>query len=259
MSEQNLKNKPLVEAILEVRWNNVAQAGSPMPFDPNYSLLLGRFSERIEKDYPIHEQLPNAQVPDVMAQFMVQHRFRKVANAWPVVQIGPGIITVNDTVAYTWETFKPLCVHTVTKLFEAYPETEKLNFKIQDITLRYLDAVKLDFGRENVFSFLKEKMKTTLDLPNNLFVETDIESKPLGFNWQTTFAHKSIGVVTLRFWTGMIQNVPSLIWETCVQTTPDKVPAIPDGFSEWVENAHTVTHNLFFKLIDGELREQFDK
>jgi uncharacterized protein (TIGR04255 family) len=258
MTAENLKNKPLVEAILEVRWNiSNDPVKFPLGFDPNNTLLLGRFSERAEKDYPVRELLPNSQVPDIMVPFMVQHRFRKSPNGWPLVQIGPGIMTVNETAGYTWATFKPLCENAVKYLFEAYPD--KNSFKAQDVVLRYIDAVDVDFEKENIFSFLEKKMKTTISLPENLFAGTDIEANPRGFNWQVSFFYKKVGNITVQFGMGVSNNKPSLIWETLVQSTPNILLAVPSDFSVWLENAHNVTHDLFFKLIDGELKERFSK
>ena len=106
MSQKELKNKPLVEAILELRWKLSIQG-----IDPHYSLLLGRFPERIEAKYPLHEPLPNAQFSDAMMPYILQHRFRPGLNKWPLIQIGPGVMTVNETEGYTWDKFKELCIY----------------------------------------------------------------------------------------------------------------------------------------------------
>ena len=53
MPRQDLKNKPLVEAILELRWALSTTEIPGAAEDPNYRLLLGRFSERVQKEYPI--------------------------------------------------------------------------------------------------------------------------------------------------------------------------------------------------------------
>lgn len=99
MSQANLANPPLVEALVEVRW----ELDSPAPgvsLDPNYKILLGRFYDRVRADYPFHEQLPMSLAPDELTGYQVQHRFRLAADAWPLVQLGPGILSLNDTAAY---------------------------------------------------------------------------------------------------------------------------------------------------------------
>ncbi|MBP8986104.1 MAG: TIGR04255 family protein [Syntrophobacterales bacterium] len=76
---KELKNKPLVEAILEIRWKLQGLPSGPQ-VDPHYKLLLGRLFDRMLKDYPEHEQLPTANVPDELVGHVVQHRFRVAAS-----------------------------------------------------------------------------------------------------------------------------------------------------------------------------------
>src|SRR5947209_1729030 len=125
MPRRTLVKKPLVEAILEVRWAlETKQPGTQI--DPQYKLLLGRFQERVRDRYPEYEQLPAAALPDELIPYNVQHRFRRNANGWPLVQLGPGLLTVNETETYDWTTFRPLTLEAFQKLFEAYPQPERL-------------------------------------------------------------------------------------------------------------------------------------
>ena len=93
----NLKNKPLIEAIFEIRWKLQEGPEKGMRIDPHYKLLIGRIYEKIKDKYTFHEQLPTASMPDEIAGYIIQHRFRKKENEWPLIQLGPGIITLNDT------------------------------------------------------------------------------------------------------------------------------------------------------------------
>lgn len=87
MMRKILKNKPLVEAIFELRWN--LQEPSPgMRVDPHYKLLIGRLYDKLNDEYPFHEQLPTATMPDEIAGYVVRHRFRKDKDKWPLIQIG---------------------------------------------------------------------------------------------------------------------------------------------------------------------------
>ena len=256
MPRKELKNKPLVEAILELKWALPPQATPGIEGDPHYRLLLGRFSERVEGDYPFHEPLPTAQIPDAMAAHMVQHRFRTSEGKWPLVQIGPGVMTVNETDGYTWDDFKNRCVRAVGNLFDAHPAKQK--FAVQDLTLRYIDAVEVDFTQESVFKFLREKMKTEISLPAALFEGGRVNGSPTAFNWHASFPHDDPGgLVTLRFAVGQRSGKPALIWETLVQAARERIPAIPDGFPGWLTKAHGLTDDWFFKLIAGELERRF--
>ena len=252
---KELKNKPLVEAIFEVRWK--LQGISPAPqIDPHYKLLLGRLFDRVLKDYPEHEPLPTANVPDEMVGHVVQYRFRVAANRWPLIQIGPGVFTVNSTDDYKWSDFRLRVLDAVKKFYDAHPKVEELN--ITNLILRYIDAVDFDFGVNNVFLFLKDKLKLNITLPDSLFSGTGVESKPNGFMCQCSF--KSLqpkGIINLRFATGQRNNVPAVVWETTVESAGDDLPEMPACFDSWLDTAHDLTDNWFFKMIEGELERRF--
>lgn len=256
MPHKDLKNKPLVEAILEIKWRLPSQSEPASQVDHHYRLLLGRFSERIQSDYSFHEPLPTSQIPDGMVAHMAQHRFRVGKEAWPLIQIGPGLMTVNETAGYTWSDFRRRCEAAVTHLFNAHPS--KSEFQVQDLTLRYIDAVEVDFENEGIFSFLSDKMKTRISLPESLSAGGRVSQNPSAFFWQTSFRHNEPGgLMTLRFAMGQHMGKPSLIWEILVQTIQDKIPRMPDDFPRWLEKAHELTDDWFFKLIEGELERRF--
>ena len=256
MNSTELKNKPLVEAILEFKWRLPTQTPAGIETDPHYRLLLGRFSEKVESDYPFHEPLPTTQIPDAMVAHMAQHRFRTSQDGWPLVQVGPGLMTVNETSGYRWSDFKERCEKAIRSLTDSHPA--KSQFDAQDLALRYIDSVDIDFSKENVFSFLREKMKTSISLPDSLFSDGQVKREPTAFNCQMSFpADSPVSIVTLRFAIGSHRKKPALIWETLVQAANAHVPKIPDGFSAWLDAAHNLTDDWFFKLIDGELRERF--
>jgi len=256
MCNKDLKNKPLVEALLELKWLLSPQEGSDLRIDPHYRLLLGRFSERIQSDYPFHEPLPTSEIPDTMGAHMAQHRFRRSKGSWPLLQIGPGLMTVNATDDYTWPDFQRRCEGAVANLFDAHPCKSEL--KVTDLTLRYIDAVDVDFQNESVFQFLIDKMKTEIKLPESLFEGVNISNVPSAFNWQASFPHDIPGgFITLRFAMGQRGRNSALLWETLVQTNRDRIPEMPEGFGEWLSKAHDLTDDWFFKMIRGELQRRF--
>jgi uncharacterized protein (TIGR04255 family) len=256
MPRTELKNKPLVEAIFELRWDLPIKSGPGFASDPNYRILLGRFFERVNTEYPSHTQLALASLPDDMAPFSVQHQFRVKENGWPLVQIGPGIITANDTDGYTWTDFKRRCESIVEILFAVYPKREEL--KIEDVTLRYLDAIECDFESESVFRFLHDKMKINVELPGNLFKDLQVESDPSSFTWQVSFPCKSPeGALTVGFAMGQKASKPAFIWQTVIQSKGPEAPDVRERFSAWLDGAHAITADWFFKLIEGELERRF--
>lgn len=250
-----LKDKPLVEAILDIKWK--LQGAPPGPqIDPHYKLLLGRLFDRMLKDYPEHEQLPAANFPDELVGHVVQHRFRIAQNAWPLVQIGPGVFTLNSTDDYTWSDFRSRAISAFGKLYDAHPKVDDLI--ITNMTLRYIDAVDYDFINENVLEFLKEKLKVGLTLPESLFEDTGVDNKPSSFTSQCSYkCIKPKGKINIRFATGQKSGRSAVIWETTIETTEEDLPALPQNFEIWLDEAHAITDDWFFKLIDGDLRRRF--
>jgi len=256
VSRKALKYKPLVEAILELRWRLPDAASPGIESDPHYRLLLGRISERVQGEYPYHEPLPTTQVPDSMVPHMAQHRFRASVAGWPLIQIGPGLMTVNETDGYAWDSFRARCVRAVDCLWNAHPARHALI--VQDLTLRYIDAVEVEPARDSVLEFLSANMRTSIALPDALFEDGRVDRNPAAFSWQASFPHGDPGgLVTLRFAMGSQRGRPALIWETLVQAASDRIPSMPDQFAAWVERAHDLADDWFFKLIEGDLERRF--
>lgn len=257
MQRKALKNKPLVEAIFESRWD-LQESSTGAKEDPHYKLLIGRLYDKLEGEYPFHEQLPTAAIPDEIAGYVVQHRFRKDRDAWPLVQIGPGVVTVNDTEGYVWEDFERKVMRVVGVLFEAYPESRK-NLRFNRLLLRYIDAIVFDYGKKDVFRFLHEQLKTRVDLYQNLFGPTRVDKVPAGLDLRFSFAStQPKGAIHLRFVRGKKRESDALIWETMVASVAEDVPKVQDEIAVWIKEAHDLTDDWFFKLAEGELLRRFE-
>jgi uncharacterized protein (TIGR04255 family) len=256
VKRKDLNNKPLVEAILELKWVlQQGKQGTQFPFDTGYRLLLGRFFEKVKAEYPAHKALPTASVPDEMVAGMAQHRFQTKPDGWPLIQLGPGVLTVNETLGYTWEFFSKRCEKAVTHLLEAYPTDG--GPKVDELTLWYINAVEFDYPKDDLFKFLEDKMKVKIHLPDSLFTGISVDKVPASFNWEVAYPiNKPKGQIKLRFRTGVKQDVPAIIWETLVVSKGTDQPTLKD-FGEWLASAHEATDEWFFKLIEGELEKRF--
>lgn len=254
MTAKHLKNKPLVEAIIEMRW--ALQESPNMQVDPHYKILLGRLFDRISSEYQKHQPLPAASIPDEMVGYIVQHQFRIRENEWPLVQIGPGIITLNETTAYMWDDFGNRAKKVISGFYDAYPDRESL--RVNNLLLRYINAIEFDYVKESLITFLNEKMSVITGLPKTLFTNRKVSETPIGLNWQATFLLEDPkGVIHLKYATGKKAEAPALIFELSVQSVGKDVPCMPEGFDNWIERAHGVIEDWFFKLIEGELERRF--
>lgn len=257
MTRKILKNKPLVEAIFELRWE-LQEPALGMKIDPHYKLLIGRLYDKLNDEYPFHEQLPAATIPDEIAGYIVQHRFRKDKDKWPLVQIGPGIITVNDTEGYVWEDFEKRIIQAINIIFGVYPES-KHNLKVNRLLLRYIDAITFDFEKDDIFISLEEQLKIRINLYQKLFEGTRVEKSPLGLDLRFSFASRQPkGAIRLRLVRGKRGESDTLIWETMVESVSEDVPKVQNEIADWIKEAHDLTNDWFFKLIEGELLRRFE-
>jgi uncharacterized protein (TIGR04255 family) len=259
MLSPTLAHAPLVEAILEIRWRLRTDPKLPgAAFDPKYKLLVGRLYDQLKTDYPFHEPLPTALMPDEMLNYLVQHRFRTAANRWPLIQVGPGIVTLNDTEAYNWDDFSQRGQRLLQCLSEVYPD-ETWPLTVVGLQLRYIDAIAFDFSAENVFEFISTHLKVQMGFASPLFADTPIQPHPesldMAFNFPTTLPQ---GICRLHFARGHKNGQDALIWETIVMSEgADLFKTTPDDFHVWLTGAHDLTHTLFFKMISGPLEAKF--
>jgi uncharacterized protein (TIGR04255 family) len=144
----------------------------------------------------------------------------------------------------------------VDKLFEAHPKPSDL--KIESLLLRYIDAVEFDYPKNDLSEFLREKMKVAISLPDSLFANQEVQKHPVFLGLQSVFlCHNPKGLITVRFSSGQKDSRPALLWETLVESKGTDVPTMPKGFANWIDAAHTITDDWFFKLIEGELERRF--
>lgn len=209
-------------------------------------------SERLSSKYPYYEKLPTARIPADIAAFVVQHRFRTAAQTWPLVQIGPGIVTLNDGVNYKWSDFKQRAIDLLQAVFATHPQ--KADIQVESVLLRYMDAESFDFNSENALMFLREKLKVNVELPKALFEGERVRSQPEGLNLQMVHAcTRPKGTINLTVATGQHQDRKAVIWDTSVLSRGEAAPRLPDDAETWLDAAHSLTHDWFFKLIEGEL------
>jgi uncharacterized protein (TIGR04255 family) len=118
--------------------------------------------------------------------------------------------------------------------------------------------VKFQFKENDPLAFITDNLRINLAFPKELFENTPISKTPSGLNAFFSFPVKSPkGNLNLRIATGTTEKEDAIIWETIVKTDSTDVPKMPDEFEEWFKSAHGITHNLFFHMIEGPLKEHF--
>lgn len=195
-----LSNKPLAEAIFELRWkldtNNA---------DPGFSLLLGRYFDRLGEVFPEVENLPAMVFPEGMTPYTPRHRLRKSKNGWPLTQLGPGILSVNEAEGYTWDRYRPMLKIAVQAFLGSYPR-KQFPLVLEQVMLRYINVIPLNRMKEeeSIIRFLKEQLHTTVAVDTRLFDNPELADYPTSLNVQMTYPLNNLpGAGTLSFATGM--------------------------------------------------------
>lgn len=252
---RKLANKPLVEAIFELRWQLKVSAQGIPPHDPGFRIALGKYYDNVRKNYPVMVDLPTTQIPEDMTAYAVRHQFRAAENQWPLTQLGPGILSVNETQGYTWGTFEPRLQAAVGAIYASYP-SEIYPFKPTSVQLRYIDAIELDAEKSNPVTFLREYLHTNIQVDPRI----DSSEEPAKFRLNLTFPLSSpIGVGVLSFASGVHQSRPAIILDTSIRSDGDDAPKKQADFAAWFSDAHAVVERWFFTLCRGKLLERFEK
>jgi uncharacterized protein (TIGR04255 family) len=254
---QELFNKPLVEAIFELRWGLIGTDMISSMRDPGFKILLGRFYDKVKEKYPTIIELPSSQMPEEMMPYIVRHQFQTANDTWPLLQIGPGILSANDTSGYTWPRFKDNLSHALCAVYSSYP-MDIHQFLPTQVALRYINAIPLDPSRVNLIDYLKQNLHTNIGLEASLSSTVLNIAQPSQLNLNLIFPMQSpSGECGISVSTGKNGDEQALIWQLDAQAVGAAVPSDQGFLLEWVETAHSVIETWFERLSEGELLSSF--
>lgn len=241
----------LCEAIFELRWALAAPAPDVAALDPGFELLLGRLFERLRDDYPDAVNLPAAGLPASGSGWAVRHQFRSAGRSWPLVQVGPGVLTLNDAGRFDWNRLGPRLQRSVAALFETYP-AELHPLRPVAIALRILEAAPLDAERTPLLHALRDRLHTSLRLDPALFEDPGVAAEPSGLDFRISFPLQRVeGQGTLALSTARDQHGPRLLWQLEASALGEGVPKDPESIQPWAERAQAVLTHWLGTLGDG--------
>ena len=252
----DLANKPLVEALFELRWKlDENQARGTTAF----RLLFGRYYDRIRATYPEVEDLPASAVPESMTPYIVRHRFRTAKDQWPVTQIGPGIMSVNETEKYRWEPFRKRIEETSQAIFDGFPR-EMSPFEPTQAELRYINMIPYEVWNGGITEFIAKNLHTTIKLDDRLFNGPPKTGNERGLDFSISYRlTKPQATGTLSFATGANEDKTGILWQLIIRSYPGHVPDTHEKIMSWSDEAHDVVDSWFFTLARGSLMETFDR
>jgi len=237
---RKLPKAPLVEVVIELRWKITSKeelAGVQYLYGDLYNELKGK--------YPFRESIHPVEFPLEMTVNQPVHRFRAEKDGYPLLQVGPGIITLNIIDAkYYWDTFFNDAKELLHTFFNIYP----LNNTIAPAIL-YIDFFPFAFSENDVHKFINQKFNVTF---GQSFFETD--KLPADFNMG--FAYNiDLGDLRVNFQKGKNQNTEGILLQTRINGNPAKPNN--ENINIWLNEAHELSSNLFKQLTKGELYESF--
>lgn len=248
----NLNPPPLIEAIFELRWGEVA------PGEFNYtqeeqSLFAGKISaSAASRGFTRCETMKQAGAP-ISLPMIVSHRFRTAENKWPCYQVGLGLFTANQVAeGYAWLSFKET-IATGVKIYNQ-AESEKLNLAKDtlQLILRYQDAFFPD-AKETVKNYLNNHFNIEAGLPGSFIENEKLDGEKGSINIQfNTNTITPKGHIVIKIADAIINGRPGLLMETVV--TSRAKDAIDGDLSEeallsWVEEAHYLQKHAFKTLV----------
>jgi len=258
---KDLPNKPLREAIFDIRWglhdkDDQAQQDKKVQYDKGFNLLVGVFFNKVNAEYGEVVNLPATQIPEDMAPYIVRHQFKSKDGGWPLIQLGPGILTFNETQKYSWPNFKEQLESTVTNLYDSYP-VGIAEFSPIQLSLKYINAIPLDEENKNLLDLISSDLHTEIQLDESLFGE-NIQKSPTRLSLDLAFPlDDPKGKISLTIASGKMNKKSALIFQFEVTTDPEGVPGSKEEIFIWIEKAHKIIENWFFSLIRGKLHDSY--
>lgn len=252
-----LLHPPVVEVIFELRWEIENDQQNGRMRDPSYPMMYGRLYERLKKDFPVIEDLPSVQAHPEATPYVPRHRMRKDKNGYPLVQVGPGIITINDAKGYSWSSFRSLILRVVESVLDLYPQ-ENLPLNFIKAEIRYVNGIRFDMAKENPLAFLAEKLHMKVELDPELFVLNGLHERPNAVGLNLAYAlEKPMANLAISANLGQFEGKPAIIQQTLIHSFGEMVPSDVDGFGPWLEESHQVAENCFQVFCKGELMGKF--
>ncbi len=261
----HLWNPPLVEAWIEIRWRLIPEEQPEFMRDEGFPFALGTFYNNVREKFGFRKDLPASKAPPNMLPHVVRHQFRIDEDSWPVLQLGPGVATVNFTSPYSWPEFKNTALYLRSKLVEAYAD---FMLETQSISLKYRNAEPFSHGSDSALDFLRQKLNTDIELPLHIPGQLGIASHSVNTNLEISFELKepqgrgSIQIVTaVKQDQEDLEKPEFILFELRVISSDHEAPDITSegDFERWLSSAHDVIHEWFFTLVEGELRQKYEK
>jgi uncharacterized protein (TIGR04255 family) len=243
-----LPKAPLQEVIFEVKWDLDINPQANQLYDSGIEAAVGQLKSAVKDHFPVFKRRYPIDFPVQMLNYQVIYQYWKSEQIWPVLQLGPGIFSINDTdKEYTWSgTFFPLLKKSLSWLEDSYEK--HLNYISS--SLRYIDIIKIkDYNFTNWKDFVSNNLNFSFQ--NNFNTRGDLKL----FQFSQVFDIGDSTDLQVIISNGRdAENNEILIWENNIISNQklDITELI-----KWVESAHRSTSELFIELCSKDLYDSF--
>lgn len=238
-----LPKAPLIEVVFELRWTILTKEELNQ-----CQYLHGDFYSKIKNQYNFREALITPEIPLEICIGRPTHRFRQSQDGYPLVQVGPGILTLNTVDSkYFWEEFELLILEAINKFNEVFvfPHGKQVT-----LSLQYFDFIKFDFTEANIFEYLEENLN--INLGQKIYQKKD---KPVNLNLGMHFDTEegALSVVLSKGLNNLKEN--GIIIQTSLLSTT-LLPNI-ESIKDWISKSHDVCSQVFKDMTKGKLYDSF--
>lgn len=164
------ENAPLVEVVAECRWELMPIASVPgASIDPLFNKAKSRFATYVgQMGFSHLETLSPPEIPiEILANKPII-RCRGAAGRWPLLQLGPGILTSNIIPPYGgWTEFREIVqngFHAIDQVYRIGSDFCVISF----MQLRYINAFTKRHGYEDYVRFAADDLGVGLSLRGGL-------------------------------------------------------------------------------------------
>lgn len=241
---RKLPNAPLLEVIFELRWNMAGEAHwDQFPF------LQGDLYATLKEEYPIRESLFPIEIPQKALANQAIYRYSN-ENGFPMVQMGPGVLTLNTTDDYyVWEDYAREVKSLIKRFFSVY------DFSFSDYitpSLSYYDFLAFNWEDEHILEFVNENLN--IEVNQNFF---DSGKTPFSFNWGISYK-TDLGVFSLKIDKGNVDDEKQgMILQ--FQLRSGEIKPDFDSLNNWLDKGHALCSKMFKELTKGKLYDSFTK
>lgn len=239
-----LPKAPLVEVVFELKWDIKMKSDLD-----DFQYLYGDLYANLRNEFPNRERLTPLEIPfDALINIPV-FRFTKNDNKYPLIQIGPGVISINTlNDFYVWEDFRDNIHKLLDILKDIYPKFQTLKIKP---ALIYIDFLKFKETDSSGYNFINENLNISVNsnILNN--IESTISDINVNANYQI-----GTDLLSIRINEGKANNsTDGLVLQTKVNGNEQSYDK--DTLKEWLESAHLLSSKTFKSLIKENLYKTF--